>query len=222
MQRWPKAAWSACLTVVATTVVGCSQAGPTHQLSSSDLVAIADPYVPWPEDPQGCGSTSLPCTPQAAAEKTPGPLDLHGAAYMDCDGVGAKTLQQDHWIASQLRNWDDQSASPDGVINLCVSQFDNEADAFLAYRQVMASHNVTGPGVSKISIPGVPSLSGVSETIGGLQIESVVFQTGTFVTTLASGAQITSYGPLRVGHGLDASAVVAELAKAQYQRLVTS
>jgi hypothetical protein len=216
-----------CIAVVATLMVialsSCSSGTPARPLSSA-VVTSATPYTPWPRDPLICDSGNRPCAKDALQEIRSGPLRIAGAAYMDCDGIGVKTLRQDRWVASVLRNWADWTAKPVGAISLCVSQFSTDADAVKAFRQVKASSTPLGGMSSPIAVAGLGHAEGFSQNYppDPGQLDYVAFQTGTFVTTIQASIIREAVGPLRVGHGSEAVRVITELARRQYASLINA
>ena len=199
-------------------LAGCARSQLPHPLSSY-VVTNAAPYAAWPEDPRGCSEASLPCSRESLAEKKSGPLNIH--AYADCDGVSANTLRHDHWEASYLRNWVDRTASPEGVINLCVTEFVSTADARMNYFQAKGSHAETGPGLTPLTISGISPMQAYSWTIPNspIQLVSVVFQSGGFTITIESSGQTYALGPTHVGHSFEATAIVTRLAESEKSHL---
>ena len=203
---------AAIAALVSLGLAACAPSGRSHPLSSY-VVTKADPYTAWPEDPLGCGGTDLSCSKEALAEMKTGPLDIHGASYMDCNGVGSDTLRRDHWVASVLRNWVDWTAKPEGLITLCVSQFDTPTDALTNYRQVKGSHAPTGTVVAPLDIKGIAPIQAYCWSIpdSPLQIDSVIVERGIFVITIGASVLTHAVGPLQVGRGAEAIPIITRL-----------
>jgi hypothetical protein len=214
-----------CFALLATLLV-LATASPAsaarHRTLSSSVVTTASPYTPWPTDPTSCGPGNLPCAKEFVAEIRSGPLGVAGAAYMDCDEVGVKTLRRDGWVTSVLRNWADWTAKPVGAVHLCVTRFNTADDAVKAYWQVRGNMKPFGGGVSPISLPGIDHVMGYSQNYGDnvLQFDFVVFQTGVFVTTAQASVTLKVVGSEQPGDAGDAAAVVKRLARSQYSELL--
>jgi hypothetical protein len=139
-----------------------------------------------------------------------GSIGLNEAGSADCD---SGQVDQDHWIASELRYFDDNQAYPATYLLLCVTQLGSSANAVANQRQVvdLDEHPLGGfPAPKRFSVASIPGAIGVY--VDSTAIGQIFFVKGTYFV-FAVGAGLSPAGIAAV------RSLVTTLAATQYRDL---
>jgi hypothetical protein len=143
-----------------------------------------------------------------------GSVAIAEASSADCDGVGQQVLQQDHWVASELRYFNDDPAYPMTALLLCLTQLGSFSAASQDRQSLAASLDHALGSVSApvmFSVSGIPNSSGYY-VAGDHGIVNIIFAEGKYFV-FVSAAGLSASG------AADAQALATNLATTQYQRL---
>jgi hypothetical protein len=141
-----------------------------------------------------------------------GTQGINEADSADCD---SGQVRQDHWVASQLRYFDDNPAYPKSYLLLCVTQLSSMVNAVDNQKQVVTltegEPSEDGlPAPTRFSVPAIAGGAGFVR-FGGLEVQ-VTFAKGSYYVFVA-GASVTKPGWTAL------RSVVTALATTQYDDL---
>ncbi len=188
------------ITVAALSLSACSASGsgsPSPNASTSTAPS-SSPTSPAPSTSTVQASSSLDslvvATPTGfKSEMTDmvsggptGSIGLNEATSADCD---SGQVLKDHWVASELRYFDDDPKYATAYLILCVTQLGSPADAAANQAQVVAltEHPLGGfPALRRFSVSHVPGAVGVF--VDSISIVQVFFAKGPYFVFVAGAA----------------------------------
>jgi hypothetical protein len=142
-----------------------------------------------------------------------GTLAIAEASFTDCDGVGEQVLQEEHWLASQLRYFDDDPAYPMTALLVCVTELGSSSAASQDQQHLTAildnAESASAPVA--FSVSAIPQGSGYY--IGGDHgiVDIYLARSRYFVFVSAAG--------LSAPGATAAQSLATNLALEQYRRL---
>jgi hypothetical protein len=215
------------LTVLTLSACTASASGSQPPKSSTSTTSpISNPSSTVSTSPTATTSSSSPPTLVSLVAATPkgftseaidkvdagptGSLVLDAASSADCD---AGQVRQDHWVASELRYFDDDPAFPATYLLLCVTQLSSSANAKANQEQVvkLSDHPLGGfPALKHFTVTSIPGA--VGNFVDSYAIVQVFFAKGPYYV-FAAGAGLSTAGSAAV------QSLVTALARTQYNDL---
>jgi hypothetical protein len=209
------------ITISVLGLSACSSSAGGSGASGSTTSSTTRPSDPSTSvSPSSLSSFVVP-TPQGfTSERTDklgggptGPQGLNEASSADCD---PGQVREDHWVASELRYFDDDPAYPTAYLLMCLTLLGSSADVAANQQQVvsLSEHPPIAFRSSKLPPPkffAVSSIPGAEGVYLGKQgfIDQVFFAKGPYFVFVV-GTDLTG----------DAAQLLATgLAKSQYGRL---
>lgn len=113
-----------------------------------------------------------------------GALGIAEASLFLCDGASQKDLEQDHWVATELRYFDKDPAYPSTYLTLCVTKLGSASAASRIHEQKLVALS-EGPAKPF----SVPQITGATGDILSVKNPQIAFTKGRyFVYVVCAGA----------------------------------
>lgn len=135
-----------------------------------------------------------------------GSIGIGEATYIGCDGVGVKNLQEDHWVATERRFFDQNPAYPRLFLLMCVTELGSPSDASQDQEQKLGF--LSGGPTTSFSVPQIPGATGLY--LG--DIPEIIFTKGKYFVFVEGAGVSTASKATR-------QSLVTNLAHTQYQLL---
>ena len=146
LPRTCRGSWSVWLGITSTVLVLSSCGVSVGSQSQKSSISNSSPTSAGSPVASLTAAAPMGFTSEATDKESGGPtgsIAINEAASADCD---AGQLRQDHWVASELRYFDNDPAYPSTYLLLCVTQLSSSANAAANQMQVLTNIEHPSPG----------------------------------------------------------------------------